>query len=322
MLTGYGTLETAQQALRLGANDYIKKPFDTHQMLQLIRRYTKRTRNERHRHDAVHNVEQVNRQLMEEVTQMEQMASMGKVSAEFAHDLKNPLTIVMGYVELLAEQLQSVRYILGEHYGETEKYLEVIEQNVERCQELACMWQRMGKDKQHYPEAVDVAALVAEMKTGVEFLAVHDHANIEYDLGLDHGVMVWGCRVELMRAFHNIVTNAIHAVAEQRGTVCIQTREVADEIEFTVRDTGGGIHPDHLQTIFEPYFTTKKAGKGTGLGLAITKKIIETCKGRIEVDSAPGQGTVMTVRLPRMSSQSHSNAVANEIHTPLHYAAV
>ncbi|NCC50452.1 MAG: hybrid sensor histidine kinase/response regulator [Spartobacteria bacterium] len=297
MLTGYGTLDTAQQALRLGANDYVKKPFDTRQMLKLIEQYVQRTRHERQRRELSRDTEEINQQLIDEMLQMEQLASLGRVSAEFAHDLKNPLTIVLGYVELLTEQLRSVKEVMGEHYYETEKYLEIIEQNVARCQELARMWQTMGKAESQVPGPVCIRELIDEMRAGIEFLAVHDKASIEYDLA-ETGDVVWACRSEMMRALHNVVSNAIHAAATSKGTVRIST--VADErsIRIHVKDDGCGIPPENMHAIFEPYFTTKEHGKGTGLGLVITKKIVTECNGSIHIDSVLGEGSDVCLELP------------------------
>jgi len=297
MLTGYGTFETARQALRLGANDYVKKPFDTRQMLNLVQKYVQKTRHERHKHELSRDTKVINQQLVDDMLQMEHMASLGRVSAEFAHDLKNPLTIVLGYVELLTEQLHSVKELMGEHYNETEKYLEVIEQNVERCQELARMWQTMGKASSQVPGPVAIHELIDEMKAGVEFLATHDKTSIEYDL-METGDVVWACRSELMRAFHNIFSNAIHAAAATKGTVKISTALDGNNIRLLVEDDGYGIPKENMESIFEPYFTTKEKGKGTGLGLVITKKIVAECHGHIHINSEVGKGSEVCIALP------------------------
>ena len=106
MLTGFGALDTAKEALRLGANDYISKPFDAHEMQQVIDRNVERTRAHRTSESAAAEIKELNNRLLQQLAQKERLASLGQASAEFVHDLGNPLTIVWGYVQLLAKRLE------------------------------------------------------------------------------------------------------------------------------------------------------------------------------------------------------------------------
>src|SRR6266576_844079 len=106
MLTGFGALDTAKEALRLGANDYISKPFDAGEMRQVIGRHVERTRVQRASDSAAAEIKELNNRLLKELAQKERLASLGQASAEFVHDLGNPLTIVWGYVQLLARKLE------------------------------------------------------------------------------------------------------------------------------------------------------------------------------------------------------------------------
>src|SRR5206468_6878689 len=106
MLTGFGALDTAKEALRLGANDYISKPFDAREMRDVIARNVERTRVKRSSDHALSEIQELNQRLMRELAQKERLASLGQASAEFVHDLSNPLTIVWGYVQLLAKKLE------------------------------------------------------------------------------------------------------------------------------------------------------------------------------------------------------------------------
>ena len=107
MLTGFGALETAREALRLGANDYISKPFDAGEMREVIDRNVERTRVHRTTDHAATEIKELNNRLLKELAQKERLASLGQASAEFVHDLGNPLTIVWGYVQLLAKKLEA-----------------------------------------------------------------------------------------------------------------------------------------------------------------------------------------------------------------------
>ena len=117
MLTGFGALETAQEALRLGANDYISKPFDAREMQEVIGRNVERTRVHRSSENAAAEIKELNTRLLKELAQKERLASLGQASAEFVHDLGNPLTIVWGYVQLLAKKLEQSIIFYGSFSG-------------------------------------------------------------------------------------------------------------------------------------------------------------------------------------------------------------
>ena len=108
--------------------------------------------------------------------------------------------------------------------------------------------------------------------------------------------------VQINRAMQNVVINAVQASAEKKGKVTIVCAQKDFYVDLRVEDTGAGIQPTQLPRIFDPYFTTKQSKSGTGLGLYITKKVVEDHNGSIKVESAPGVGTVFTIRLPLSAS--------------------
>ncbi|MDB6148373.1 MAG: Response receiver histidine kinase, partial [Spartobacteria bacterium] len=171
MLTGFGALETAKEALRLGANDYISKPFDAGEMREVIGRNVERTRLQRASENAAAEIKELNARLLKQLAQKERLASLGQASAEFVHDLGNPLTIVWGYVQLLAKKLEK-----SENGGAVEnatsiKELNIIEQNVRLCRELLTMWQSYGSVEASPHKAISVSAIVREVIKGVGSLA-------------------------------------------------------------------------------------------------------------------------------------------------------
>ena len=300
MLTGYGTLETAQQALRLGANDYLKKPFDTNEMLLVIRHHAQRTLVQRKRQRAEMELKTLNDRLMGELENKEHMASLGQASAEFVHDLRNPLTIVLGYVQLLGEQLASARDTLGGDYQETVEYMDVIEKNVQRCNEMAQMWQSYGKGDISTKEPTPMGDLLTDIVTSAQPLAANQHAVIESRLG-QNGSAVMGSRAQLLRAIHNILANAIQAVPTQGGRIVVASRTEGNEVVVEIQDNGCGMDAEQQKRVFEAYFTTKEEGKGTGLGLHIAKKIVEEHEGSINIASEPNKGTRVDIRLPLLT---------------------
>src|SRR5580693_6131645 len=159
MLTGFGALDTAKEALRLGANDYISKPFDAHEMQQVIDRSVERTRVHRASDQASGEIKELNNRLLQQLAQKERLAALGQASAEFVHDLGNPLTIVWGYVQLLAKRLEKSENGTSEN-ASSAKELNIIEQNVRLCRELLTMWQGYGSVESSPPKSISVSAIL------------------------------------------------------------------------------------------------------------------------------------------------------------------
>jgi len=297
MLTGYATLRTAREAIRLGANDYLTKPFDAFEIRKIVGKNVARTRFERRRTRTAFELEVLNKELSDELARVERLAALGQVSAEILHDLRNPLTIVMGYTELLAEELEKARPRLGENFDETIGYLDIIERNVERCRLLASTWQSAERSDTDKTGPVEVHDIMRDVRATAEFLAMCHKAKVDFDIEAGDAKLIAN-RTDLLRALHNLVMNALQAVEESGGGVKVVSRKEGDGVRIEIQDNGPGIDPEDLQRIFQPYFTTKPAGKGTGLGLAITKRIVEDHKGTIDVDSRVGEGTRVVLRLP------------------------
>ncbi|MBM4142070.1 MAG: hybrid sensor histidine kinase/response regulator [Lentisphaerae bacterium] len=297
ILTGHGSLETARQALRLGATDYIGKPFDTREMTAIVNRYVDRSRLERRRSNMLLELEEVNRRLIDDLADKEALALLGRSSAEFAHDLRNPLMIVSGYVDLLSSQLANAKQNNGAEYEQATEYLDVIEQNVKRCCELSHMWQKMGRTELDRVRPTVVSEILDTLTAAVEPLASTHKVAIRYDYAAN-GTIIRASGPQLIRALYNVIANAVQAVKPPDGRVTVCCRRDGDKLLIAVRDNGCGMPHDVLQRIFEPYFTTKTEGRGTGLGMAIAKRITEEHGGRIEVQSAVGEGTTVRFAFP------------------------
>jgi signal transduction histidine kinase len=296
MLTGFGALETAQEALRLGANDYISKPFDAREMREVIGRNVERTRLHRTGVNAEEEIKELNHRLMKELAQKERLASLGQASAEFVHDLGNPLTIVWGYVQLLAKKLEQSDKENGAKAASA-KELQIIEQNVRLCRELLTMWQSYGSEEAAPHQTISICAIVREVVKGVGPMAVQNGVELKGNVAEDPCTLM-GNSVQMTRAIQNVIINAVQAASESKGRVTVGCVRRDFYVDVRVEDTGPGIGPDQLAKIFDPYFTTKQGKSGTGLGLYITKKVVEDHSGSIKVDSTPHVGTSFTIRLP------------------------
>src|SRR5215211_6240599 len=301
MLTGFGALETAQEALRLGANDYISKPFDAREMRDVISRNVERTRVHRTGENASTEIRELNNRLLKELAQKERLASLGQASAEFVHDLGNPLTIVWGYVQLLAKKLEQNENGHTPEGVNSAKELQIIEQNVKLCRELLTMWQSYGSVEAAPHQPISAANITREVVKGASSIASQNEVEFTVDICEDPSTLL-GDAVQIQRAIQNVIVNAVQAAAERKGKVKVTCTRKEFYVDICMEDTGYGIETIQMQKIFEPYFTTKQGKSGTGLGLYITKKVIEDHNGSIKVDSTPQIGTTFTIRLPLLSS--------------------
>src|SRR6184192_938584 len=174
MLTGFGALETAKEALRLGANDYISKPFDAHEMQQVIDRNVERTRAHRTSETAAAEIKELNNRLLQQLAQKERLAALGQASAEFVHDLGNPLTIVWGYVQLLAKRIEKSDGADGAQTPNSAKELQIIEQNVRLCRDLLTMWQSYGSVEAAPHKTISVSGITREIVKSVTAMATQN----------------------------------------------------------------------------------------------------------------------------------------------------
>jgi signal transduction histidine kinase len=301
MLTGFGALETAKEALRLGANDYISKPFDAREMREVINRNVERTRLHRTSESAASEIKELNNRLLQELAQKERLASLGQASAEFVHDIGNPLTIVWGYVQLLAKKLEESESTNNPNAVSSNKELEIIEQNVRLCRDLLTMWQSYGSVEAAPHKLISISNIVREVVAGVGAMAKETPVELKCEV-TDDPCSLTGDAVQITRAIQNVVINAIQASGESRGAVEVSCIRKDFYVDVCIADNGHGIEPEQIAKIFDPYFTTKQGKSGTGLGLYITKKVIKDHNGSIKVDSTPRVGTTITIRLPLLNN--------------------
>jgi two-component system NtrC family sensor kinase len=199
--------------------------------------------------------------------------------------------VVMGNAELLH---------LPGRAGEHERAIEAIERAAERGSRLVRQLMAFSRRRTLTPGVVDLPARSAEL---AELLDRSLRGDIKVVLRLDDGLWPIFCDVdELELALLNLCINARDAMPDG-GLVRIEGRNVEEAggqfVALSVSDTGTGIAPEHLQDVFEPFFTTKEVGKGSGLGLAQVQGFAQESGGFATIASTPGQGTTVTLHLPR-----------------------
>jgi signal transduction histidine kinase len=296
MLTGFGTLETAQQALRLGANDYVKKPFDAHEMREIVRVNIQRTQLARRGGNAVVELQKLNEQLVQEISKKERLASLGQASAEFVHDLNTPLGVISGYTQLIVRKLKGAEHMPKEALVEFLDFLTNIERNVKRCCELTEVWRNLGvKDPRRF-KVLSLNEILVEVSENLNSASSEPIIELHESTAWNE-FKVKGDRLQLIRVFQNILSNALHAVPTSGGKISVNCIQDGANVHVEIEDNGCGIASENLTRIFDPYFTTKDE-RGTGLGLFITKKVLEDHGGSIHVESELQKGTQVHISLP------------------------
>ncbi len=305
MLTGFGSLETAQEAIRYGASDYVKKPFDAEEMRRTVQAHVERTRIQRARHAAVDDLRKLNEQLQTEISDKEHLAQLGQASSEFVHDIRNPLTVICGYVSLLMDNIKNgPSPDVSDADQETSRdYLEKMEKSVLRCQEMAQMWRSLAQPNGGEDQFRDCTAadILTELRDALLPLARKSDADIELEIR-DRGLVVRGDNLQIYRAMQNVAGNALQALPTFGGILRIRLSRADADALIEVSDNGCGIPSDKLEAVFSPYVSTRKKQGGMGIGLFITRKIIEQHGGAISLANRPEGGVTATIRLPLKTS--------------------
>lgn len=227
------------------------------------------------------------RQARDEVVRAEKMASVGHVAAGMAHEVGNPLSAVIGYLNLLRDELADPgqRDLVERSLLETARIDRLVRDLLDYASPAR------SPDEPFDPLAAlrDAAMLLANQGVFDEVRFV-DRAPQRLGLvRMDHGRFQQVCV--------NLLLNARDAMPGG-GEAVFSAERQGDSLLLHIADRGAGIAPEHLGQIFEPFFTTKDPGKGRGLGLAVCQRLISEAGGRIDVQSAPGGGSCFTLSLP------------------------
>ena len=297
MLTGYGTLETACEAFRNQATDFMTKPPDTDAMLEAVAKNVALTRGKRTRASVSRELAELNLNLSSELAETRPLAELGQRSDEIIHDLGNPLTILTCCIELLQSKVDEMRPEEGPQWMEALGYIQMIKKSVRHCCGLADTWRQLRDNISQNREAVGARAFLSDAVESLHPMAAM--ADVALDLeseSVSDAVLVEIDPTQMRRVVHNLIINAVQASQPGQGKVSVRGTLTDGTFDMTVTDLGTGIPADRLAMIFEPYYSTKE--NGTGLGLAISKRIVEEHYGTLVAESQMGQGSTFQVRLP------------------------
>jgi two-component system NtrC family sensor kinase len=240
--------------------------------------------------------DRLNRQLLE----VGKMASLGELSAGVAHEINNPLAIILTERQILLDMAQLTPDLDETFKKELTDSLSQIDVQVNRCKRITHNLLRFSRRTKSVIETVDLNSFLGEVVELMEREA--KSAGIRFVTSLDESLKpVQSDPSQLQQVFLNLITNAIDAHdGKPYGSIEIATQadDRMKKAKIRIADSGSGISKENLGKIFDPFFTTKPVGKGTGLGLSLCYSIIQRLGGAISVKSELGEGTEFIIDLP------------------------
>jgi signal transduction histidine kinase len=280
IITGYGSLDTAIEGLRLGAFDYISKPFDVNHILSLVKRGLERR-------TAKSKLRQVKSDFLSNIS----------------HELRTPLSVVVGFVYLLLNQ------VIGKLTDEQQKVLETVYRNSEELLELIdnVLWMTSlnAGDSTLSTEKFDAGEIIDET------IKRYDRTLREKGLQvivekLDERVMIVNDRSKVERIFQNIFNNAVKFTSQGKIDVKVSLAGNHSGVEIEILDTGIGIEKNKINSIFEPFqqvdSSPQRSFAGLGLGLTVARRMTDLVGGKLEITSKPNVGTRVLIKFPSQAS--------------------
>lgn len=331
MVSGADDPQSGLEAVRRGAFDYLTKPCDLNDLELTVERALAHRRLTLEARQYKLDLENRNRQLAHgkaelermqaQIIHHEKMASLGQLAAGVAHEINNPVGFIYGNLSVLKKYIEDLRELLdfydcAELNSEVTAGAEAIKRKLNYEQMLNNLTLLI---EDCHDGAQRISGIVRNLRTfsrldEAEFSKTNIHEGINSTVRLLSRYYSAGnitlkreyADVPLIDAFGgqlnqvwlNLLVNAAQAVGNETGEVAIETFVEKDFISVKISDTGSGIAPEHLNRIFEPFYTTKTVGEGSGLGLSISFGIIAQHGGTIDVESDLNVGTSFTVRLP------------------------
>jgi signal transduction histidine kinase len=224
--------------------------------------------------------------------QAEKLASMGQMAAGIAHEINNPLGVVLMYSHLLKEELADT--------SRPQEDVDRIIAEAERTRGIVRGILNFAREEKVARAPTDINALLTKAAEGILATSPEGRFHVEFrhDPALGPQMVDGG---QLRQVFDNLLKNAVEAIPEG-GVIRVATEDGEGEFTVTVADSGAGISEENLPKMFSPFFTTKKVGKGTGLGLSVCYGIVKMHGGTIQAANLPEGGACFTVRIKHFAA--------------------
>jgi two-component system NtrC family sensor kinase len=251
------------------------------------------------------------------VVESGKLASIGELAAGIAHEINNPVAIMVEEAGWIEDLLEDEELKATENLTEFKRALKQINTQGKRCKEITHKLLSFARKTDSTINDVEVNDAIREMVSLTAQMARYNNVIIETRLE-ESLPFIRISPSELQQVMLNLINNAIDAMEKTGGTITIETRKSKIEhnhIAISIEDTGPGIPKENLDRIFNPFFTTKAVGKGTGLGLSICYGLVQKMGGKIEVSSQVGVGTQFRIFIPFQDSVNDNKN--NEFNTTI-----
>jgi signal transduction histidine kinase len=236
----------------------------------------------------------------EALRRRDRLAAMGELASTVAHEIRNPLNaIAMSAQRLQRECFGAADPPAPADRDEALALVGVVQSEAQRIDRKVQQFLDFARPPALAPRPVRLSAWLQDIVTAAAPLAASRQVSLQSAAAPEVDVVI--DPDQMRQAIDNLLRNAIEATPAG-GTVSLDVAHSPRELVLEVRDTGAGIAREHLPKIFDLYFTTKP--QGTGVGLAVTQQIVAAHGGRIDVESAPGHGTTMRIRLPAVKAEA------------------
>ncbi len=322
MLTGYETVDTTRQALRLGASDYLSKPFGIATIREAVRAALQHRTASLQVRNSVLRLRDLQDQIQDQRMREELARTRGEIYASIIHDINSPLTVISGFIDVVCQRIAEVSRLEGEQFEFVKERLSRVSRQVTSCIQISNRYLSFLRSTTDQVPSVSVNQILSDAR---EVLTGHvdaqNHALAVSLLTDDCTARING--TDLIQVLYNLAVNAFQS-AEVPHRVEIRAEPCGEPLDLSglkdgpqdlfvsgkmfantppmlaiiVADDGPGMSPELVGKVFDSYFTTKPPGQGTGLGLAIVKRLVEHAGGAIRLHTEVGRGTVFTVYLP------------------------
>ncbi|HEV2329048.1 MAG TPA: ATP-binding protein [Verrucomicrobiae bacterium] len=324
LLTARADEETKFDALQMGANDFLAKPFSATELHARIKNLVdshdyqrKLSKQNQALTSAIEQIKDTETQLV----QSEKLASLGRLSAGIIHEINNPLNFATTGVFALRNKTKNLPVA---EKAEMEEILNDVDEGLKRVRNIVSDLRIFTHPESGPSESVDVAETV---NASLRFLSSEWKGNVRIENNIAPGQVAQANRNKLVHILVNLLQNSLDAMSAKKfegeePTIWIEGRVADGKSIIVVRDNGTGIEQKHMAKIFDPFFTTKDVGEGMGLGLSICHRIIRGYGGHVTVKSEPGRFCEFTVDFPEKARKVRAENPAEIPPVPAREAGV